>query len=92
MKNSTNRGEDFIPSKGLLTEANPPISSLPVLGTNVANETNLENALAGKVPDEQTVVCISSLEDPENVRLQEAATKVQAAFRGYLVFFSKDTF
>ncbi|KAK4763890.1 hypothetical protein SAY87_013328 [Trapa incisa] len=80
--NSTNRGEDFIPSKGLLTEANPPISTLPVPGTNATNEANVENAVT--VPDEQTVVCISSLEDSENIRMQEEATKVQAAFRGYL--------
>ncbi|OWM75965.1 protein IQ-DOMAIN 31-like [Punica granatum] len=95
--NSANRGEDLTPSKGLLTEiANPPLSSLPVPGTNATNEINLENAVAGKVPDnadtlssrngsdEQTVVCLSSLDDSEKVRLQEAATKAQAAFRGYL--------
>ncbi|KAK4779943.1 hypothetical protein SAY87_016049 [Trapa incisa] len=46
--NSTNRGEDFIPSKGLLIEANPPISTLPVPGTNGTNEANVANAVPGK--------------------------------------------
>lgn len=94
----------MVPSKGMLTVANPPTNSLPVPGTNATNETNLETAVAGKVPDhfdtlslrngvgEQKAVCISALEDSGNMRLQEAATKAQAAFRGYLVIFSNDTF
>lgn len=104
-QNSANRGEELISSKGLQTEiANPTLTSFPVAWTNATNEINLENTAAGKVSnnvdtlssrngdDEQNVVCASLLEDSKNVRLQEAATKAQAAFRGYMVIFYIDTF
>lgn len=95
----------MISSKVLLTEiANPPLPSLPIAETNASNEINLENAAAGKVPDnvesislrngsdELAKVCTSLLEDSDNVQLQDAATKAQAAFRGYLVIIYNDTF
>lgn len=104
-QNSANRGEELISSKGLQTEiANPTLTSFPIAWTNATNEINLENTAAGKVSnnvdtlssrnegDEQNVVCASLLEDSKNVRLQEAATKAQAAFRGYMVIFYIDTF
>ncbi|KAK4780833.1 hypothetical protein SAY87_016939 [Trapa incisa] len=94
--NSADRGEDLISSNVLLSEiANPVLTSLPAAETNANIEINQENVVAGKVLDnvstpllrnagDEQAVSMSFLEDSMNIRLQEAATKAQAAFRGYL--------
>lgn len=59
----------------------------------------LETAVIAKSPNDgvvlvdvkedgvvQAITNLSSLEDPDSIKLGKAATKAQAAFRGYVVF------
>lgn len=74
-----------------------PIISPPIVGTITGNEIDSDNGVVSKLQSEEVVLsnvkeggsttqaAAVSVEDPERIRLEQAATKAQAAFRGYVV-------
>ena len=78
--------------------ADSPIISPPLVGTVAGNEVGSENEVAAKLENDEVILpdvkengstqaaILKSPEDAERIRLEQAATKAQAAFRGYAVF------
>lgn len=80
-----------------------PLISQPVLctGARVGGNPDLGNGAAPKLPGDEVILTyatqsgdaqrstnLGSLNESERIRLEQAATTAQAAFRGYLVIFS----
>lgn len=78
----------------------PPVAPSPAVETVVRREPELEqqgatvevshanvDGLSANEDSAQPSVNLSSEKDLDSIRLEEAATKAQAAFRGYLVIF-----
>ncbi|PON67515.1 IQ motif, EF-hand binding site [Parasponia andersonii] len=95
---STKKGEQLVSSKLFVSDVNAdtPIISPPLVGSIAGNEVGSENEVAAKLQNDaaiildvkeagstQAAICLESPEDPERTRLEQAATKAQAAFRGY---------
>lgn len=52
------------------------------------SESGVMSLPATHIADSQQITPEDVPEDPEKIKMEEAATKAQAAFRGYLVIFS----
>ncbi|XP_015894927.3 protein IQ-DOMAIN 29 [Ziziphus jujuba] len=74
-----------------------PSIAPPLIGTVADNKGELDNGVAAKLPNngpvlsdakedgkEQAIISSASTEDPDQIKLEKAATKAQAAFRGYV--------
>ncbi|XP_062111663.1 protein IQ-DOMAIN 29 [Humulus lupulus] len=94
----SNKGEQLVSSKLSVTDVNvaAPVISSPLVGTIAGNEVGSENEVAAKLQNDEAIimnvkedgsteatVCSESPEDAEKIKLEKAATKAQAAFRGY---------
>ena len=100
-KKSSNKGEQLVSSKLSASDvtSDAPIISAPIVGTITGNEIVSDKGVASKLQSDEgvlldvkedgsttlAVICSTSPEDPERIRLEQAATKAQAAFRGYAV-------
>jgi hypothetical protein len=96
----TNEREVLVPAKASEGSLglDPPVAShlTPnTIGRNVENKeaTNSTHDEGNVLPGNQEIDAAGSTPqdapyDPEKIRLEEAATKAQAAFRGYLVILS----
>lgn len=96
---SSNKGEQLVASKlsGSDVTSDAPIISAPIVGTITGNEIVSDKGVASKLQSDEgvlsdvkedgsttlAVICSTSPEDPVRIRLEQAATKAQAAFRGY---------
>ncbi|XP_057949831.1 protein IQ-DOMAIN 28-like isoform X2 [Malania oleifera] len=91
---SSNR-EELIPASGLIL--NPGLDSHPVLASSAKNGMDSNEGAAAELPntdvvlqspkhddDPEAVIDLSPPEDHEKIILEQAATKAQAAFKGYL--------
>lgn len=83
------------------SSADPPFVTPPAAETGGRNEVVPVQAAASELPnngmncsstkeegDVQTNTTWGSQNDPDRIRHEQAATKAQAAFRGYRVIFS----
>lgn len=97
VSNSGHKGEALIPSKTPSTEivVEPPSNSLPISITNIRSEEDFGKGTNAVAPNDANILSsendgnthtnvLALLEDTENDRLQKAAIKAQAVFRGYL--------
>ncbi|XP_021299773.1 protein IQ-DOMAIN 31-like isoform X2 [Herrania umbratica] len=97
--NSANKGEVLVSSKVTVSDlaVDPPSISAPILVTSARNVVGSETDIPTKLPNDggnipsvkedgsdNAISNLSNLEDPERIRLDQAAAKAQAAFRGYL--------
>ncbi|XP_024021361.1 protein IQ-DOMAIN 31 [Morus notabilis] len=92
----SNKGEQLVSSKLSNVTSEAPIISPPIVGTITGNEIDSDNEVVSKLQSEEVVLsnvkeggsttqaAAVSAEDPERIRLEQAATKAQAAFRGYV--------
>ncbi|KAF8399431.1 hypothetical protein HHK36_015296 [Tetracentron sinense] len=97
LKAAANEKEVWI-AAGAPAAVDPPLISHPTPGTtDRGGNSELENGLASSLPcdgvvllsvnqnaDTQGTTGLRSPNDPERIRQEQAATKAQAAFRGYL--------
>lgn len=103
MQNSANKGEVLVSSKVTVSDlsVDPPSISAPILVTSARNVMESETDIPTKLPNDggnipsvkedgsdNAISNLGNLEDPERIRLDQAAAKAQAAFRGYLVAYS----
>lgn len=99
-KKSGQKGEDLIPSKTPSTDiiVEPPSNSLPISATNTRSAVDFGKGPYAIAPNDANFISsgkggnthtngLALSEDTENERLQQAATKAQAVFRGSLVIF-----
>lgn len=93
LKKSSNKVEQAV-SSAKFSVSDPTISS-PLVCDVACKKKSLENLvpsdpnLIGKEQGSsstQTVVCSVTSEETERLKLEQSATKAQAAFRGYAVF------
>ncbi|WRX14885.1 IQ motif [Theobroma cacao] len=97
--NSANKGEVLVSSKVTVSDlsVDPPSISAPILVTSARNVMESETDIPTKLPNDggnipsvkedgsdNAISNLGNLEDPERIRLDQAAAKAQAAFRGYL--------
>lgn len=79
----------------------PPLVSPPVVGTGASNAVDSEIGVAAKLPNDgiilssvkedgqtQAIFSSNSQEDHEIIKQEQAATKAQSAYRGYVVLSS----
>ncbi|KAF8021507.1 hypothetical protein BT93_G1830 [Corymbia citriodora subsp. variegata] len=93
---SGHKGEALIPSKTPSTDltVEPPSNSLPISVTNTRSEVDIGKGTIAIAPNDANIISsekddahtndLALSEDTENERLQQAAIKAQAVFRGYL--------
>ncbi|XP_030447602.1 protein IQ-DOMAIN 29-like [Syzygium oleosum] len=94
---SGQKGEALIPSKTPSTDIieEPPSNSLPISATNTRSAVDFGKGPYAIAPNDANIISsgkdgnahtngLALSEDTENERLQQAATKAQAVFRGYL--------
>lgn len=96
---SANKGEALISSKVPVSQPSvaPTVTLPPAIETGARKGPDLEQRATVEVPNAvvdclspkedgsvQTTTNLGSEKDPDRIRLEEAATKAQAAFRGYL--------
>lgn len=99
-KKSGHKGEALAPSKTPSTDiiVEPPSNSLPISVTSNGSEVDFRKGPNAIAPNDANILSsdkdgnaltngLALSEDTENERLQQAATKAQAVFRGYLVIF-----
>ncbi|XVF03385.1 hypothetical protein REPUB_Repub04eG0256700 [Reevesia pubescens] len=95
--NSANKGEVLVSPKLTVSDllVDPPSISAPILVSSARNAVNSEppsqlpndgvNIPSSEVDgNDNAISSFGNLGDPERVRLDQAAVKAQAAFRGYL--------
>ncbi|XVE91441.1 hypothetical protein REPUB_Repub01dG0010000 [Reevesia pubescens] len=97
--NSANKGEVLISSKVTVSDlsVDPPSISAPILVSSDRNVVDSEKGIPTQLPNDGVNIPSSKVdgndnamsnfgnpEDPERSRLDQAAAKAQAAFRGYL--------
>ncbi|KAL5553922.1 hypothetical protein UlMin_041323 [Ulmus minor] len=94
---SSNKGKESVASKLSVPtiSVDAPTISSPVVGKVAVSELSSEAGVAGKLQNDevvfsgvqedatQAIICPAPPEDPERIRLEQAAVKAQAAFRGY---------
>ncbi|XVE85915.1 hypothetical protein DITRI_Ditri17bG0130300 [Diplodiscus trichospermus] len=97
--NSANKGEVLVSSNVTLSDlsVDPPSISAPILVSGARNVVDSEKGVRTQLPNDGvnipsskadgndvTVSNFGNPEDPDRIRLDQAAAKAQAAFRGYL--------
>ncbi|XP_022776915.1 protein IQ-DOMAIN 31-like isoform X2 [Durio zibethinus] len=97
--NSANKGEVLVSSKVTVSDlsVDPPSISAPILVSGARDIEDSEKGMPTQLPNdgvnissskaERNDAAISNFgnpEDPDRIRLDQAAAKAQAAFRGYL--------
>ncbi|OMO58728.1 IQ motif, EF-hand binding site [Corchorus capsularis] len=97
--NSTNKGEGLVSSKVTVSDlsGDPPTISAPILVTSARSVVEPQKDTPNILPNDgvnvpsakedgndNAIANLGNLEDPERIRLDQAAAKAQAAFRGYL--------
>ncbi|XWS34056.1 hypothetical protein CRYUN_Cryun21dG0006500 [Craigia yunnanensis] len=84
--NSANKGEVLVSSKVTVSDlsVDPPSISAPILVSSARNVMDSEQAIPTQLPYDVTISNFGNPEDPDRIRLDQAAAKAQAAFRGYL--------
>ncbi|XWS64293.1 hypothetical protein CRYUN_Cryun06bG0173900 [Craigia yunnanensis] len=97
--NSANKGEVLVSSKVTVSDlsVDPPSISAPILVSSARNVVDSEKGIPIQLPKDGVNIPSSKVEgndaaisnfgnpgDPDRIRLDQAAVKAQAAFRGYL--------